>query len=257
MAETYTAFGLTLRSSFPIAGMAPAEDGGPQALDLVLETARGLEAAWSGARDPSLWRGRLGDGRELTIKWGREGDLLFAYGQRARFHLDPSAALLRCAPREAADLGWQRVLVNRVLPNVSLARGREALHASAVQTPLGVLAIAAPSGGGKSTLAVEMMRRGWPLFADDVLVLGRGRNGVEAMPSSPHMNVAIGAVDPPPAEELGETLGILNGERWIAVRSAARETAPVAAVALLERKAGLALEAQPLPSSPLPSPPTC
>ena len=35
----------------------------------------------------------------------------------------------------------------------------------------GVVAIMAPSGAGKSTLAAELMRRGWPLFADDVLVL--------------------------------------------------------------------------------------
>ena len=65
------------------------------------------------------------------------------------------------------------------------------------------------------------------------------------------MNVAIGAVDPPPAEDLGKTLGTLNGERWIAVHDAARETAPVAAVILLERKAGLSLETQQLSSSPL------
>ena len=251
MAETYTAFGLTLRSSFPLPGMAPAEDDGLPALDLGLVTARELEEAWSGALSPSPWRGRLGDGSELTIEWGRGGDLLFACGGRARFHLDAGGTRLRCAPLEAADLDWQRVLLNRVLPNAGLARGREALHASAVETPLGVVAVAAPSGAGKSTLAGEMMRRGWSLFADDVLVLGRGVDGIEAHPASPHMNVASGAVDSSTAEELGETLGILGGERWIAVPDASGEAARVAAVVLLERKPGLPLEAQPLPTSPL------
>src|SRR5207245_620438 len=116
---------------------------------------------------------------------------------------DADGGRLGCAPRDVTMLDWQRVLLSRVLPNVSLARGREALHASAVETPLGILAVAAPSGTGKSTLAGELMNRGWPLFADDVLVLSRGSGGVEAHPASPHMNVGDGAVGSVAPHRLG------------------------------------------------------
>lgn len=253
MVETFTAFGLTLRSAFPLPGMTPAGGDDLSALDLDLDlvTARELDAAWSGALGPSPWRGRLGDGEELTIEWGRERDLLFSYGERTRFLLDASGERLLCAPREPAALDWQRVLLSRVLPNVSVARGREALHASAVDTPLGVVAIAAPSGTGKSTLASELIRRGWPLFADDVLTLGRGGEGVEAYPSAPHMNLNPDDVDfiAPPATH--ETLGVLSGERWVAVRETTREPRPVAAIFFFEREPRLALEAEPVHVSPL------
>jgi hypothetical protein len=251
MASTYTALGLALRSQLPLPGMTPAMGEGLPGLDLELRTPAELDEAWSGGGAAGPWRGRLGDGEELTIEWGRERDLLLSYGERARFLLDPSGESLLCAPREPAALDWQRVLLSRVLPNVSVARGREALHASAVDTPLGVVAIAAPSGTGKSTLASELIRRGWPLFADDVLTLGRGGEEVEAYPSAPHMNVDPDDIDfiAPPARR--ETLGILSGERWVAVEEATRGPRPVAAIFLFERSPLLPLGAEPLHVSPL------
>jgi hypothetical protein len=250
MAESYIAFGLALRPSFSLPGMALAEDGGLPRLSIELEAREELLAGWSGSLAPSPWRGRLGDGQELTIERGVRGDILFGYGDRASFRLDPGGARLACAPRDPAALDWQRVLLSRVLPNVSLAHGREALHAGAVETPLGTVAIAAPSGTGKSTLAAELMRRGWPLVADDVLVLSRGPEGVEVHPSGPHMNIGD-AVDSRAPRELGETLGVLAGERWVAVDGTSREPRPLAAIFLLERGSGLTLEAEPLPASPL------
>jgi len=251
MDNSYIAFGLGLHSSFPLPGMARADGDGLPSLSLDLETEAELEAAWSGALSSSPWRGRLGDGQELTIERGVGGDLLFTYGGRARFRLDSTGGRLGCAPRDVAHLSWQRVLLNRVLPNVSIAHGREALHASAVETPLGVVAIAAPSGMGKSTLAGELVRRGWPLFTDDVLILARGSEAVEAHSGTPHMNVTEGTSGVSGPKAFGATLGVLEGERWIAVEGVSQEARRVAAVVLLERGPGLALTAQPQPSSPL------
>jgi hypothetical protein len=251
MAKSYTAFGLALLSQFPLPGMTPAPAEGFPGLEVELVTPAELEAAWSGEGAATPWRGRLGDGEELVIEWGRERDLLFSYGERARFILDSSGGRLLCAPREPAALDWQRVLLSRVLPSVSVARGREALHASAVDTSLGVVAIAATSGTGKSTLASALIRRGWPLFADDVLTLGRGGEGVEAYPSAPHMNVDPDDVDfsAPPA--IHKTLGVLSGERWVGVGETTRGPRPVAAIFLFEREPRLALAAEPVRVSPL------
>jgi hypothetical protein len=57
----------------------------------------------------------------------------------------------------------------RVLPMALQARGREVLHASAVRTPSGVAALCGVSEAGKSTIAFGLSRRGYPLWADDVV----------------------------------------------------------------------------------------
>jgi hypothetical protein len=57
------------------------------------------------------------------------------------------------------------------LPLVLQARGREVLHASAVTTPAGVVALCAEKENGKSTLAYALARRGYPLWADDAVAI--------------------------------------------------------------------------------------
>jgi hypothetical protein len=249
MGKSYSAYGLGLRSTFPLAGMTPADPDEFPALELCLETPAELRAAWLGLDGAGSWRGRLSDGNELTIERGQAGCLLFSYGELAQFRFDPAAGRLGCSPADLEALDWQRVLLGRVLAHVSIAFGREALHAAAVETSLGVVAIAAPGGMGKSTLAAELVRRGHRFFCDDVLVLGSGE-GAEAYPGSPHMNLDL-VGDGAGATFAGSTLGVLSGERWIAVGDYASRPAPVAAIVLLERAAGLSLEARSLPTSPL------
>jgi hypothetical protein len=251
MESLYAAYGLRLFSSFPLAGMrnaTQASDGLPS-LRLVLREAAELECAWSGASGPE-WRGRQGDGRELVIERGAAGDLLFAYGDLARFRLDPGGHELSCVPRDSG-LEWQRALMGKVIPSISVMLAYEGLHAAAVDSPEGVVAIMAPSGSGKSTLALELLRRGWPLFADDVVTLSHAEGTVSAHPGTPHMNLAQSlpeAVDP---HTLGETLGILDGERWLAATTATTEMRPVRLLCLLERGPNLDLDMQVLAANPL------
>jgi hypothetical protein len=252
MRTRHTAYGLDLHASFPLAGMRTASGAELlPSLTLELLTPDELEAAWSGAGGPPDWTGQLGDGCSLTIERGTDGDVLFTYGDRARFRLDASQERLDCAPARAG-LHWQQALLGRVLPNVAIMRGYEALHASAVESPEGVVAVAGPSGMGKTTLALELQGRGWPLFADDVLTFGEDEGGVLAHPGTPHMNVAespAGAIAP---EQVGATLGMLAGERWIAVHVHAERPRPVRLVCLLERGPSRSLESQILPANPLP-----
>lgn len=250
MCARHVAYGLDLRCSFALPGMPAAAADELPTVALELVSAVQLREAWSGASGRYSWRGTLGDGCTLTIDSGDAGDLLFSYQDRARFLLDRSGQVLLCAVLQEG-LHWQQVLLGRVLPDVALARGYEALHASALASPAGVVALAAPSGMGKTTLALELMRRGWPLFADDVLVLGDdGPGSVVAHPGTPHMNVAIGASDACPG--LGETLGTLGEERWVAASRSASEAMAPRTICLLERGRNLTLQAQKLPASPLP-----
>jgi ferredoxin len=56
-----------------------------------------------------------------------------------------------------------------VLPLALQAAGHQLLHASAIDTPEGVIAFCGPSGAGKSTLAAALARRGHPQWADDAV----------------------------------------------------------------------------------------
>jgi hypothetical protein len=248
----YVAYGLDLRSSFPLPGLVPRTGADLPSLRLDLLTSSELETAWSGADGPATWHGLLGDGLLLSAARGAAGDLLFAYGDRARFHLDPSMRLLACHPSRAG-LDWQRVLLTKVLSCVSMMRGYEALHACAVDSPSGAVVIAGPGGAGKSTLALELMQRGWPLLADDVLALAAAEPGsVRAYPGTPHMNLVDGPSEAAAPPETARTLGVLAGERWIAARAPASEPRPLHAIFLLERSAGLPLAAHRLSPHPLP-----
>jgi hypothetical protein len=66
------------------------------------------------------------------------------------------------------------LLLHQVLPLCLSRRGRLVLHACAVATPRGVIAIVGESGAGKSTLAAAFCAAGASLVADDALVVDFG-----------------------------------------------------------------------------------
>lgn len=250
MLVSFPAFGLSIEARFPLpVDSAPTGPELPR-VTLEMEPRARLESKWSGSAAPKAWRGRLGDDQVFAIERGRDGDLLFRYGTRARFHLDARRRRLGCVPSDPAGTAWRRMLLTRVLPNIGIAHGYEALHASAVSTDSGVVAIAAPSGTGKSTLALELVRRGWPLFADDTVILGRRGEAIEAHPAAPFVNLPAAATDDD-VRLLGADLGLVDGERWVAAANSAGAAAEVAAIVLLEREPGQLLGAGPAGASPL------
>lgn len=254
------AHGLQLTWDFPLPGLTEAAPAAPAAAPASAPEAPRLRARrctpaellsrWSGASGPPCWRGRQGDGLELAIERGTAGDTLFSYGRDARFLLNRDMTELDCSPAVDGP-GWQRVLIGKVIPAVSVMIGYEGLHAAALDTPDGVVAIMAPSGGGKSTLTAALLGRGWSLFADDQLTLSRHDGIVRAHPGTSHMNIAQ---DHPPAVSplaLGESLAIVSGEHWLAVRRTCRRERPVALLCLLERAPGLTLDCERLAPTPL------
>jgi hypothetical protein len=239
------AFGMPLEAEFPLPELGGGADPVGLPLRLRLCPPAGLES--SAAAELPVWRGRLGDGEELTVARAGGRDLLFGYGERARFRYDAARELLLCAPVEPGDGAWRRVLLTRILPNVAIARGEEALHAAAVLGAAGVVAIVAPSGSGKTTLALELTRRGWSLFADDTVVLARRGDAIEAHPAGPFMNLA--AAEPAPAG--ARHLGRFGDENWVALAAAATGPAAPAAIVFLARGPGGRPEVSPLERNPL------
>jgi hypothetical protein len=195
-------------------------------------------AAWSG-RESIGWEARI-DGLPFRVERGLGADHLFLHGDRELCHLDREASTLLCAVTAAEAAAAWRVVLDSVLFSVALLRGLEALHAGAVAGDEGAIALAAPSGGGKSTLLGSLLAEGFALLADDVVALEPGDGRVLANPGPPLMTVP-GTAPSPRAEELAR----IGEERWLAM-PVCREAQPLAAVVLLNRRADAPTELRPL-----------
>jgi hypothetical protein len=211
-----SAFGLDITSRLELPGdWRCAGDGLPR---LAIEPAgrADVERAWSGAARPA-WSGRA-----FVAEHGTAGDLLMREGDVLAAHLSAGGDRLLVAGAEAPDA--MRALLDSVLFTVSLLTGREALHAGAVVTDAGLLAVAGDTGAGKSSLLAALLAAGCGFFADDVLVL----RGLIASPGPPVMAVPRAAAD-----GLGTPLAELGDETWLAV-TGAPGTLPLAGVVRLQ-----------------------
>lgn len=243
------AFGLEVGSDFSLPG-----DPGPATedadLSLCAADAAAIDAAWSGESGPPIWETVI-DGRPFALAAGRDGDHRMHWGGQP-FHLNAPADVLLCAVPSPADPGWQRQLLDTVLHTTALIRGADAVHASAVEIDGRAVGIIALSGGGKTTLASELMRRGRPLVADDIVVIRRCDGGFMAEPGPPLMNLPaarLGAVDDVvPLTHIAD----LGDEVFVEVGGAVTEPLPLGALWLLERGEGIETSAERVPASPLP-----
>jgi hypothetical protein len=215
-------------------------------LEIRSATAEAIEDGWSGEAE-AAWEGFI-DGAPFVVQRGVEGDHRFVHGvapdaygvprkrTRGVHHLSTDAGVLQCAPSDPVDPCWWRVVLDSVLFTVALLNGYEALHAGAVATGEGTIAITAAAGGGKSTLLSELLRRGSVLMADDVLVLeSRGAGSPLAHPAPPLMTVPSARVQACGVEH-AEPICSLAGESWIAV-PVHDEPLPLRALVVLDRVA--------------------
>jgi hypothetical protein len=170
---------------------------------------------------------------------GRGGDHLMRWGPDALFHLSDDCRRLRCTPPRSDRRAWERFMLDTVLWSASLLAGFEQLHASAVLGDAGAVGLMAGSGGGKSTLAAELVRRGLPLFCDDILALRMEGSRLGAHPGPALMNLPAGESA---ARAVGETVAVLGHERWVTVRRATNTPSRVAALCLLDRRPGAKLQ---------------
>ncbi|HYZ80656.1 MAG TPA: hypothetical protein VE571_05280 [Solirubrobacteraceae bacterium] len=229
------AYGLEVETDITLPGMQTTRPGGRRQR-LTLRGAPAQELP-SPIDDPRYLRNlQAYDGAPYVMLEGTAGDVLFAYGRTALFHLSADHAVLRCAVADEDEPTWQRVLLDTILWTVSLLRGFELLHASAVLGPHGLIALVGQTGGGKTSLAAEFLRRGAALYSDDVLALDDVGGPVVAHPGLALMNLPR----PLGPEELGggRILADFGDERWAALdRHAATPAAP-ASIVLINRAAG-------------------
>lgn len=232
----HNAFGLGLRSELRLPGMVAAEPRSPT-VTLRLSEAEEIARGWPGTAHEIV--GTLPDGCRCVGERAPSGERRLTYGDRAVYLLSADTTTILCAPEDVAEPSWQRFLLDAVLLKASEAHGLTALHASAVDGPNGVLAFATSSGGGKSSLAAELVRRGHPFFTDDALTMDRADGHVRAHPAPPFMNFPLAHPEGFPATELGTVLATFGPEAWVAVRNAAGGSRRVASILLLDRRPGL------------------
>jgi hypothetical protein len=244
------AFGLSLLADVSPPGAWAARPFCEPSLQIRSVDPHAIEDSWSGL-EAMGWEGVI-DGAPFVVERGVAGDHRFVHGAqpdgngvpspgtRAVHHLCADASVLRCAPSDRADPSWWRVVLDSVLFTVALLQGYEALHAGAIATPDGAIAITAATGGGKSTLLAALLQRGLALMADDVLVLeSRGTEAPLALPAPPLMTVPAARIPRIPmlSEAVPQTISSIDDERWIAV-PVHPEPLPLKALVLLDRQPG-------------------
>jgi len=224
------------RSGGPV-GDVRVRWGSPAECRLGRATATSARRIWTGMAD-----------HPITLVATEAGGHLFVY-DRGLFHVSSSLDEIWCAPHDRDDHAWRGVLFDTVLFCTALLRGRRMLHAAAVSIDGWVVAIAAATGGGKSSLAWELMRSGASLVSDDVATLTIDAEMVICAPGPPLMNLPTAVALEAIAVEIA---AVPRGdERWVHVESAAPERGPLAAIILLDRRPGQAVRIERTPPNPL------
>jgi hypothetical protein len=244
--RTFGAYGLQVRSTFdlPIVDLPTAGSPEPyEQVDLTLRLVDEEEIAgnWSNANGVPSWQTMFPSHCHVRLDRGQAGDHLLTFGRKASFHLDRGGRTLCCASTEEDRSEWKFFLLDTVLYCVSLIRGFEALHASAVCIEDSTCALVGTSGAGKSTLAAELLRRGCDLFADDVLSLSPTDRAVLAHAAPPLMTLPDSAQA---IEEVGELLAVSTEQErsLVQVGRTSGDPQPLSAIFILDRGSRAALQ---------------
>jgi hypothetical protein len=201
-----SSFGIPLASSLRFPGPWRAQPPHPDATAVVVGK---LPVASRATVDG--WRGRC-EGRTFVAGVSRAGEYWFLHGGQTLFHLSADYRTLTGESDAEHSMGWWRVLLDSVLFTVGLLRGGEALHAGAVSTPAGAVAIVARSGAGKSTLLGELLREGYGFVSDDILFLDSQGDQLLAHPGPPLMTLPRQR-----ASGAGTHLGDIGEEAWVGI----------------------------------------
>jgi hypothetical protein len=152
--------------------------------------------------------------------------------------IDAGAGQIFVAPEGDPEAQEDRLL-NTLIALLLAQRGELVLHAAAVQTERGAVIFCGPSGRGKSTLAAVLGTQGFPILAEDVIVLTVQDGCVLAWPGP------IGVrLDPATAQTLGGSGSTVVRGKHLHVPQAPSSSAgvPVAAIVALDPRGGSELE---------------
>ena len=185
----YRVYGLTLSSDAPVHELVPLAEAESEAQsDVRVCFCSGRKRSFTPSHWFMSWTLPAG---KLWLQCAKDGcGYLLRFPEIADFFVDPEGREISCAPEPETPMETLRhLLLDQVLPLVLNLKGREALHATAILTPLGVCAFTGPTGAGKSTLAASFLRAGYPVLSDDCLVLEEDDGHILAIPAYPGLRL--------------------------------------------------------------------
>jgi len=152
------------------------------------------------------WRDHEG---RLIATGGRRGDTWWMHWQTLATFWFGEHGSVRAEPiRNGLDGELRDSFVRGVIPVVLLARGFEALHASAILVRQGVVALCGTSGTGKSTTALAIASLGPRHYSDDTVIYEviEGKAFTSALPFPVRIDTTARQIlgDPPRTVRFGE-----------------------------------------------------
>jgi hypothetical protein len=234
------AFGLAIESTFDVLGVGArrAETGGRR-VRLELAGEAQLAACAGDVEAVRVAEVEGLDGRPLASIDSVEGrGFALRAAEFGSAWIDGGGERVLCAPEGGPAWRWQRFLTGQVLPFTAVLQGLEVFHASAVVAGGRAVAIAAPSGSGKSSVALELLLRGLPFLDDDVLAVEADPGaGLVAHPGAAVANVrrdASGLPDRLREAGVADALGATEHETRVLVPRH-EEAVPLGALFFLRR----------------------
>jgi hypothetical protein len=229
-------FGLDVRCAFDAPGLGGrgATEDAPRVLVGCISEGE-LESTWRRRGAERIGERRFDDGSDaVTIHRNDAGSLrLFAAGYGS-FLIPPDGSRIACTPARVASWQWQRYLIGQALPIAAVLHGLEVLHASAVAVGDAAIGFVAGSGVGKTSLALNMVRRGARFVTDDVVALGWRRDELVVHPGPAVTNLRSEEHDRMGLPPLGRVVGRDSyGLRVVVPRES--RALPLRALYLLDR----------------------
>lgn len=235
-----TVFGLDVRSNRPLSFLEGATAG---------PTGRGLELSLLETPEAICWPAtaelvsdqRTPDGAvNFQIESDAKAGFRIGGPQYGVSVLSGDGKTLRGAAGRGGEDSWQRLLIAQVLPFAAVLRGLEVLHASAVAAGQGAVALSGHSGSGKTSLALELSRRGADFLADDVLALERLDGELVGHPGAPVAGIdraeaaRLSAVEGPE----GSQVLAADAREQVARVAASASPTPLRTLFFLDRRPG-------------------
>ena len=240
------AFGLTLEADFQARGVLEEDadrpgrlSGGPvRACSLALVSQEALESEWP-HKEAEMLRDLCdrAERRLLSIEEHPEAGYLLDAPGYGRYLVRRHGERILCAPSDQPAWEWQAFVIGQVLPLAAVLHGLEVVHGSAVALGDRAIGLVADSHGGKSSLAINLVRRGAGFVADDVLALERADEQILVHPGPTLASVRHAeatAIGPAALERLGTIVGRDEHELRVAMERDPR-TLGLAALYFIER----------------------
>jgi hypothetical protein len=196
------AYGLAISSNADLPGLDAPSGSERTVRHRVVSTATLASAA--GTRRRLL--GGAGDGAErIEYEQCGGGAILIRGGPFGEHLVTGTGAEVLSAVEGADPALWPGHVLGQALPLAASLNGLEVFHAGAIAVPGGVVALAGPSGVGKSTLVAALLAAGADFFADDVLAVEAQNGRLLAYPGTTTLGI--------PREPSGKSVVTVRGER--------------------------------------------